>query len=106
MSSPEFSVTVGRCRDTVTLAVAGDLDLATAPGLAGHLDVAGEGEARRVVLDLREMTFMDSSGVALLLRATRRAQAEGWELTIAGTPDQARYVIELCGLQDLLPLES
>jgi|SRR5690348_14000614 anti-sigma B factor antagonist len=106
MLPPEFSVTVGRCRDTMTLAVTGDLDLATAPRLAEHLAMAGGDDVRAVVLDLRGLTFLDSSGIALLLSATRRAEAEGWSLTIAGTPPQARYVIELCGLLDVLPLAA
>jgi anti-sigma B factor antagonist len=107
MLPPEFSVTVGRCRDTMTLAVTGDLDLATAPRLAEHLDAIDAADGvRAVVIDLRALTFLDSSGIALLLSAARRAEREGWQLTIAGTPPQARYVIELCGLLDVLPLAA
>jgi anti-anti-sigma factor len=102
---PEFSVTVGRCRDTVTLAVAGELDLASAPLLADHLDAIDPGGGLdAVVLDLHALTFLDSSGVALLVGAMRRAEHEGWRLRITGTPPEPRRVLDLCGLLDVLPL--
>jgi anti-anti-sigma factor len=104
MLAPEFTVTVGRHRDVVRLAVAGDLDLATAPVLAGHLDDVGRAGGPAVVLDLGCLTFLDSSGVVLLIGAARRAEQEGWTLSIVATPPQARHVLELCGLLDVLPL--
>jgi anti-anti-sigma factor len=103
MHAPEFSVTVGRSRDVVRIAVEGELDLATAPQLAAHLDAAA-GPA--VVLDLSRLAFLDSSGVALLLAASRRAAREAWTLKIAGTPRQARDVLDICGLLDVLPLDD
>ena len=103
--SCEFSVTVGRHRDTVTLAPAGDLDLSTAPVVADHLAaLAAGGEVAHVVLDLDALTFFDSTGVALLLGSWRRAEREGWALTIVNTPPEARGVLGLCGLLDVLPL--
>jgi anti-anti-sigma factor len=105
MRPPEFSVTVGRSHEAITLTVAGELDIATAPRVADHLaaiDAAGGTE--RVVLDLGGLTFLDSSGVALLLGAARRAEAAGRALTIVRTPPEARRVLALCGLLDLLPL--
>jgi anti-anti-sigma regulatory factor len=48
---------------------------------------------------------MESSGVALLIGIARRAEREGWVLTIRGTPPHALRVLGLCGLLDALPLE-
>jgi anti-anti-sigma factor len=101
---PDFSVTVGRHRDTVRVAAEGELDLATVPLLADRLKGVGGDAARAVVLDLSGLTFLDSSGVALLLGVTRRAAGEGWSLRIVGTPPSARALLELCGLLDVLPL--
>jgi anti-anti-sigma factor len=56
-----------------------------------------------VLIDLRDVTFFDSTGVALLLGSCRRAEREGWELTIVNTPPDARSVLELCGLLEQLP---
>jgi anti-anti-sigma factor len=102
MLPSDFSVTVGRHRDVVRLAVEGELDLATVPVLAEHLEVAGAGE---VVLDLAALTFLDSSGIALLIGLSRRADREAWALRIVGTPDHARATLALCGLVDVLPLD-
>jgi anti-sigma B factor antagonist len=105
MLPPDFSVTVRRTHDTVTLAVAGELDLAAAPLLAAHLDAVGAADGSGgVVLDLSGLTFLDSSGVALLIGVTQRAEREGWPLRIAGTPPEAHRVLEICWLLDVLPL--
>jgi anti-anti-sigma factor len=106
MLPTDFSVSVGRHRDVVRLAVEGELDLATAPTLSAHLEAASGTPGRAVVVDLERLTFLDSSGVALLLRAARRATAEGWTLSIVRTPAQALSVLKLCGLLDALPLDA
>ncbi|HEV7492651.1 STAS domain-containing protein [Baekduia sp.] len=101
----DFSVTVGHHRDTVSLAPAGDIDLATAPLVADHLEaLAASGDVSHVLIDLQGVTFFDSTGVALLLGCWRRAEREGWELTIVNTPSDARGVLSLCGLLELLSL--
>ncbi len=100
---PEFSVAVGHSRDTVTIAPVGEVDLATAPLIADHLQaLAGDG-LRHLVLDLEGVTFMDSSGVALLIGVWRRAAEEGWNLTIAHTPPVVSSLLTTCGLLDVLP---
>jgi anti-sigma B factor antagonist len=108
MSQPspyEFSVTVGHHRDTVTLAPVGEIDLVTAPVVADHLQaIATGGGVTDVVLDLAGVTFFDSTGVALLLGSWRRAEREGWTLRILNTPPDARGVLDLCDLLDVLPL--
>jgi anti-sigma B factor antagonist len=67
---------------TVRVAVAGELDMATVPELEGMLRHA-QADARVVVLDLRELEFIDSSGVHLLLAAGRRAREAGGRLLVA-----------------------
>jgi anti-anti-sigma factor len=55
------------------LRLSGELDLATAPDLEQHLRALEEGEGIRIVLDLSELAFMDSAGLAVILEAERRA---------------------------------
>jgi anti-anti-sigma factor len=107
MLPPDFSVTVGRSRDTVTVGVAGELDVASAPLLAAHLDaLEADPAGAAVVLDLSALTFLDSSGVALLIGVAQRAEDDGWPLRIAGTPPHAWRVLAMCGLLDVLPLSA
>jgi anti-anti-sigma factor len=100
---PDFTISVGRHHGTVTITPAGELDLATAPLVADHFDALAESDVDHVVLDLGALTFLDSSGVALLIGAWRRASREGWTLTIANTPPTVFGVLDTCGLVDLLP---
>lgn len=104
---PDFTITVGRHHETVTVTPAGELDLATAPLVADHVDaLAQSDDVTHVVLDLGALTFLDSSGVALLIGTWRRASREGWVLTIANTPPTVFGVLDTCGLLDILPLEG
>jgi anti-sigma B factor antagonist len=57
-----------------------------------------------VVIDLRQLTFMDSTGVAALVAADRYARRDGWSLAIVKGPPQVQRVLEICGLTEVLPL--
>ena len=65
-----------------TLRVTGELDLVTAPLLRTELE-ARRGGADRVVLDLAGVEYIDSTGLVLLLEATREAQGAGWTLALS-----------------------
>lgn len=81
----------------------GELDLASGPTLDRALRQA-RSDRRSVLLDLSALTFMDSTGLNLLVQAARRARAEDWEFLIH--PELAaepRRVLEVCGLLGSLP---
>jgi anti-sigma B factor antagonist len=70
--------------DKVVLAVAGELDFASAPGLSeaiGDLRATGW---QSIVIDIRAVTFMDSAGLITLLSADGAACRGGWEVQLAG----------------------
>jgi anti-sigma B factor antagonist len=74
--------------------VQGEVDAATAPRMGETLNrLLGKGE--RVVLDLRDVDFMDLHGLAVMMRATRRARADGGSFTIARPAPCVRRLIEL-----------
>ena len=87
-------------RDTdeeVTLTLHGELDLCSGAGLAVRL--ADEGRlGARVVVDLKELEFMDSAGMGVLQRASLWAGEEGWELSITGPRPNVRRVLRLTNL--------
>ena len=68
-----FSVLTEQHGDAWVVIPTGELDLATAPALEDALQGAFDGGSGRVVLDLRELEFIDSSGLRTLLTARRRA---------------------------------
>ncbi len=58
----------------------------------------------KTVLDLEELTFMDSSGIAVVIRAKRRMETLGGSLTVVNIPRQAARVLETAGLGKYLDL--
>jgi anti-sigma B factor antagonist len=80
-----FSVRTEQHGESAVVVPTGELDLATAPALEDALGRAFEGGSARVVLDLRELEFIDSSGLRTLLTARRRAdESEAQFSLVAG----------------------
>lgn len=95
-----FDVAVHLNRETVVVDVGGELCLATVPTLLARLDGL-EGGFARLVLDLRRVTFMDSTGIRLLLQIGARARSDGFDFAVSIEGAPAR-TLELVGLQDQL----
>jgi anti-sigma B factor antagonist len=90
--------------DLVAVTVAGELDLSNTAWLHDTLHDAIDIGAGEVVLDLAALTFMDSTGLAVLVGAYRRMRATGGTLTILRpTPGVAR-LLEISGLLQLLTI--
>ncbi len=83
--------------------VTGELDIATAPQLAEMLGRA-EQRCQRVVLDLRQVTFMDSAGVHVILNASLRANAAGRRLVLVRGPAHVDRVLDLTIASDNLEI--
>jgi anti-anti-sigma factor len=82
------------CRD---VQVAGELDLA----VAGQLDevlAAAVAECDRVLVGLDRCAFIDSSGIAVILRAHNRMEENGHRLAVYGPTDQVLRVLSMTGL--------
>ena len=79
--------------------VAGELDLATSPQLEQTLREA-ERDARLVVLDLRELTFMDSAGVHTIVDAGIRYRRAGGRMIVVRAPVQVDAVFTLIGVTE------
>jgi anti-anti-sigma factor len=89
--------------DVAVVALSGELDVAGATLLEHELDrVAADHDANGLVLDLRELDFMDSTGLRLMVLADDRARAEGRRLSLVrGKPDVQR-VFEITRMTDRL----
>jgi len=86
--------------------VSGEVDHHGAKGLIQEMDRALERNITRcLVMDLSGVTFMDSSGIALLLRVHRWAREVGGSLRVRGTPEQAMKVLRSAGLNKLMKFE-
>lgn len=91
--------------DGIVVAVRGEIDLATVDVVEQELRRAEESHDR-VVLDLSRTSFMDSTGVYLIIAVNSRLQKRGASLVVAPGPPQIRRLFELTGLADHVELIS
>lgn len=86
------------------LRVEGDLDMATAPTLEDEL--ADAGFAKRLVLDLSQCTFLDSSAVRVLVSSVRDSEAAGGSLALVVTDPGILRVLEISGIDTMIPVHD
>jgi anti-sigma B factor antagonist len=86
----------------LVLAASGEIDLATSPRLRETVEAELE-RGVPLVLDLSEVTFLDSSGIRVLLGCAARAQAGGTRFTVIPS-DAVGRTLELCGITDAVLL--
>lgn len=90
------------------VAVRGELDLSTATDLEGPLDAALSETGASVLVDLSECEFIDSTGIALIVRAWQQLNSEGngGQLVICSRNDQVRRVLDVSGLDQSIPVHA
>jgi anti-anti-sigma factor len=91
--------------DSEILILDGEIDLGSAPRLERSLVAAERSSARRVVLDLAELDFLDSTAIHLLIAAQQRAEANGHELVLTRVPAHAQRLVTLTGVTPWLTTE-
>ena len=84
----------------------GELDHFCAQSVRRELDsMLRDPTVRQLILDFSGLTFMDSSGIAVVLRAHRRMAALGGSLIVTGVPAQARKVFDAAGVPRLVTMQ-
>jgi len=100
--SPGFTVRTDVRNGVARLAVVGELDMAVAPRLENELLRVENDGVDAALVDLGELTFMDSTGLHVLLRAKRRANDNGHNLAIVGVGGLPRRLFELTDTERVL----
>ncbi len=90
-------------QDDYVIEAFGELDLAGAPELQEVIERAEATDARRIVLDLSGLEFIDSTGISLLIRAARRSSMNANRLRLLRGAGQVERVMTLCRLHERLP---
>ena len=91
------------------VAVRGELDLSTAPDLEGPLEEALAGGEASVLIDLTECEFIDSTGIAMIVRAWQQVDGDdehGGHLVISSSNEQVQRVLEISGLNLSIPIHA
>jgi anti-sigma B factor antagonist len=99
-----FTVQLQPRSDVALFTVSGELDLASAPELEQALDQVRPELTKLVIVDLRELEFMDSTGLSIIVRAHQRLSEIGCELTLIKGPPQVQRLLDLTGVADRLRL--
>jgi len=90
----------------VRIVTAGELDLATSPQLEQEMRAVLARGAKRVTIDMTKLTFVDSSGLRVLIGLYERSTQDGWELALTPPSEQARAVFRISGAEEHLPFIS
>lgn len=110
MNPAPFEATAARLDDGVrVVAVRGELDLSTASDLEGPLDEAVSSGDTAVLIDLLECEFIDSTGIALIVRTWQRLDSDGegsGRVVICSANDQVRRVLEITGIELSIPIHG
>ena len=101
-----FRCDVSFVDEHAVIAVRGELDLATGPELLREVQATLVLPLTAVTIDLAKVSFMDSSGIHVLLVARTSAMERGIELALTGVSKQGHRVLELAGLIEHFRLDQ
>jgi anti-sigma B factor antagonist len=93
-------------RDRVVVRVVGELDFGVAPQVVAAVDELLDAGFARIVIDLRDLSFLDSAGVHTLVSARRSADRRGSALSVVPGPREVQRVFELTATDSLLAFED
>lgn len=90
---------------SVVVRLQGELDMATAPLLSRALDTALDARPNILALDLRDLTFVDSTGIRVLITACRRAGGQGSSFVLRDPRRPVLKALRLTGVDRLMVVE-
>jgi len=99
-----FRVEVRAADQATVISVSGELDLASSPALEEELERVAQSNAGVVIVDLRQLEFMDSTGLSVLVKAHQQAEEQGRRLGLVNGSQQVQRLLNLTGVADRLTL--
>lgn len=100
----DFNVASRREQGAFVVTPEGELDIATVDPVRELLLQRADGEA--LVVDLRHVTFLDTSGIQVVVEAYRASNEDGFTLRILRADPRVHRVFEIAGLDGVLPFED
>jgi anti-sigma B factor antagonist len=101
-----FDIEPGASPGERRLRVVGEVDVASSPALRARISELIDDGAERIVLDVGEMSFIDSSGLGVLVGALKRLrELDRDDLVLSGLQGPPRRVFEITGLTELFSIE-
>ena len=88
------------------ISVSGEVDLATSPELDGAIIAALDSGTAGLAIDLSNVTFMDSSGLGVIVRGLKRCREADIELDLVITNERVLKVFGITGLDQVIPIHD
>lgn len=98
----DFRVETHTTGRVTTLTLSGELDLVSSPALEQELAHANGADADLILIDLRGLEFMDSTGLHVLIKAHHRVNDSGRDLVLTKGSDQVQRLLDLTGVAELI----
>lgn len=103
----ELSLATREVAGHTVVEVRGEVDVYTAPELRERLlEIINEGDARRVIVDLRPVDFMDSTGLGVLVGALKRVRMSGGDLSLVCDSEKLLKIFRITGLDRVFALHG
>lgn len=94
-----------RKQDVLVVRLTGELDQCSAPGIRRDLDaLLDDPRVRHLVIDMKDMPFMDSSGLGVILGRYRALSLRGGTVALTRLSPQVRRVYDLSGMAKIIPV--
>ena len=102
----KFGALASRSNGQAYVRVHGEIDLYTAPQLWETIDAMIAETPHELVIDLSDVTFLDSTGLSVLVRAHKRLRPINGRVIVRGAADQVYMALEVTKLNSLLTVET
>ena len=100
MAAEDFAISAEERGDEVVVEVRGEVDLSTAPVLDQRLSELSD--VHKLVIDLSSVSFLDSSGLGVLVRTSNKLEDHGGAIRLVVNHPQVLKVLEITGLASTL----
>ncbi|RSD21136.1 anti-sigma factor antagonist [Mesobacillus subterraneus] len=101
-----ISIDVKETESMLAVKVSGEIDAYTAPQLREKLFPMSEKEGIKMVVDLSEVNYMDSTGLGVFVGVFKNVRAHNGEFKIVGLSERLQRLFEITGLADIIDINS
>jgi anti-sigma B factor antagonist len=103
-NDPASSNTTPRQSRSKVLPLKGEIDLHVSPTVTASLNEMIEEKPERLVVDLSQVSYMDSAGLAVLIEAMQKVEAYGGKFMLAGLQETVRSIFEISRLDQVFQI--
>ncbi|MCK4519131.1 MAG: STAS domain-containing protein [Candidatus Omnitrophica bacterium] len=86
--------------------VSGEITFSTSPDLRKRLIELTDKHIKKIVIDMKNLTYIDSSGMATVVEILQKIKAIDGELKLANVPDKIKDILEMVRLKDIFDIQE